>query len=229
MSILRIDQLDYHAASDDKGEGFRLSVDQFTMFAGDKVAIVGPSGAGKTTLLNLIAGTIKAQSGDIKLLGKSTQNLSASELDSVRGRHLGVVFQSLNLLPFASAQHNVTVAGSFSAERRKRGRGTEQSLLKALGLDLNTLASRRPVQQMSVGQQQRIAAARALYGAPDLILADEPTSALDAENRDRFLALLLDALDASRQAILVVTHDMALARRFDRVISMEALTSGQSQ
>ena len=228
MSILRIEQLDYHAASDDTGGGFRLSIDQFKMSAGDKVAIVGPSGTGKTTLLNLIAGTIKAQSGDIELLGKSTQNLSASEFDRVRGKHLGVLFQSLNLLPFASAQHNVAVAGSFSAERRKRGRGTEQSLLKALGLDLNTLGA-RPVRQMSVGQQQRIAAARALYGAPDLILADEPTSALDAENRDKFLALLLDALDASRQAILVVTHDMALARHFDRVISIEALTSGQSQ
>lgn len=228
MSILRIEQLDYHAASDDTGGGFRLSIDQFNMSAGDKVAIVGPSGTGKTTLLNLIAGTIRAQSGDIELLGKSTQNLSASELDRVRGRHLGVLFQSLNLLPFASAQHNVTVAGSFSAERRKRGRGSEPSLLNALGLDLNALGS-RPVRQMSVGQQQRIAAARALYGAPDLILADEPTSALDAENRDKFLALLLDALDASRQAILVVTHDMALARHFDRVISIEALASGHSQ
>ena len=228
MSILRIEQLDYHATSDDTGEGFRLSIDQFSVSAGDRVAIVGPSGTGKTTLLNLIAGTIKAQNGDIKLLGKSTQNLSASELDSVRGRHLGVLFQSLNLLPFASAQHNVTVAGSFSAERKKRGRGSESSLLKALGLDLNALGARQ-VRQMSVGQQQRIAAARALYGAPDLILADEPTSALDAENRDKFLALFLDALDASRQAILVVTHDMALARHFDRVISIEALTSGQLQ
>lgn len=228
MSILRIEQLDYHAASDDTGGGFRLSIDQFSVSAGDKVAIVGPSGTGKTTLLNLIAGTIKAQSGDIELLGKSTQNLSTSELDSLRGRHLGVLFQSLNLLPFASAQHNVAVAGSFSAERRKRGRGSEPSLLKALGLDLNALGA-RPVRQMSVGQQQRIAAARALYGAPDLILADEPTSALDAENRDKFLALLLDALDASRQAILVVTHDMALARHFDRVISIEALASGHSQ
>ena len=228
MSILRIEQLDYHAASDDTGEGFRLSIDQFNMSAGDKVAIVGPSGTGKTTLLNLIAGTIKAQSGDIKLLGRSTQNLSASELDNVRGTHLGVLFQSLNLLPFASAQYNVSVAGSFSAERRKRGRGSERSLLNALGLDLNTLGA-RPVRQMSLGQQQRIAAARALYGAPDLILADEPTSALDAENRDKFLALLLDALDASRQAILVVTHDMALARHFDRMISIETLASGQSQ
>ena len=222
MSILRIEQLDYHVSPPHSGEAFRLTIPNFHMKAGDKVAIVGPSGTGKTTLLNLIAGTIKAQRGSINLAGEDIQNLPARQ---IRGKHLGILFQSLHLLPFASAHHNISVAGTFNAARRQRGAGTERYLLEKLGLDVTALGS-RPVRQMSLGQQQRVAAARALYGAPDLILADEPTSALDTDNRDKFLTLLLSALDTSRQAILVVTHDMALARHFDRVITIDSLASG---
>jgi len=148
-------------------------------------------------------------------------------MDKFRGTHIGFIYQTLNLIPWLSTRENIALGLAFAPQRRARLSaglaGTITDFMARLDLDAGTLGD-QPAGLLSLGQQQRVAAARALVGAPDLVLADEPSSALDAVNTEKFFDLLMAGLDRQRQVLLVVSHDARLAPRFDRVINMADLT-----
>lgn len=203
-----------------------LDVPAFRVEAGERVFLRGPSGSGKSTLLGLIAGVLAPQSGTIRVLGEDMSALSSSSRDRLRADHVGVVFQMFNLVPYLSVTGNVLLPLRFSPARRKAAgndaEGEARRLLARLGLDDEDLLSRR-VSDLSVGQQQRVAAARALIGAPRLIIADEPTSALDADARDRFIALLSEEVTRTGASLLFVSHDASLAPLFTRAVDLAAI------
>jgi putative ABC transport system ATP-binding protein len=205
--------------------GFTLAVPELSLERGERLLLIGPSGSGKSTLLALIAGIVAPLEGHIRVLGEDIARLGASARDRFRAEHMGVVFQMFNLLPYGSAVDNVLLPLSFAPVRRKRlGSQAAQEaearrLLARLGLDGSAIARRRAA-DLSVGQQQRVAAARALIGRPELMIADEPTSALDTETRDQFLELVFAELAESGAGLLMVSHDAALAPRFDRVVRL---------
>lgn len=209
-----------------------IDIEELHLEAGEHLFVRGSSGSGKTTLLNLLAGVHTPSEGEIRLLGTNLADLSASKRDQFRADHIGVVFQQFNLLPYLTTLENVTLACSFSA--RKRNRATKdvdvlsnaRRLLDALNLDEELHGA--PVNKLSVGQQQRVAVARALIGSPEILIADEPTSALDADNRDRFLGLLFDVASEQASTLIFVSHDPALADRFARTLELttEAQAAG---
>lgn len=211
-----------------QASGFGIAVDHFTLAPREKLLLIGPSGSGKSTLLSLIAGIVAPQSGRISILGTDIARLSASERDRFRAEHLGVIFQMFNLLPYGTVVDNVLLALSFARKRRERagGQAGERQeaarLLSRLGLD-DKLVAGRSAASLSVGQQQRVAAARALIGRPDLVIADEPTSALDRNRQIAFLDLLFGELDAAGAALMMVSHDETLSHRFDRVAHLDGI------
>ena len=195
----------------------------------DHVFLQGPSGSGKSTLLALVGGILVSESGTLKVLGTEIKSLSSSARDSFRVDHIGFIFQLFNLLPYLSIEENVILPLSFSKIRSKRAGRTKvdqvkeaQRLLKALGLG-EQLAEKSPVTELSVGQQQRVAAARALIGNPELIIADEPTSALDAELRHSFLELLFSECKKAGSTLLFVSHDSSLSELFKKKFSMNEI------
>jgi len=208
-----------------------VAIDELSLDAGEHLFVRGASGSGKTTLLNLLAGIHVPTTGTIRLLGTDIAALSPSRRDRFRADHIGVVFQQFNLLPYLTMLENVTVSQAFSSRKRDRSSKsdvttTARRLLRSLNLpdDLH----RSPAAELSVGQQQRVAVARALIGGPEILIADEPTSALDADNRDRFLDLLFQEAEAQGCTLIFVSHDPQLAERFERVIEL-AETDGELQ
>ena len=201
-----------------------LDIERFDLAPGERVFLHGPSGSGKSTLLGLIAGIHLPQAGHIRLRGQDLVSMSASQRDRIRGSELGYVFQQFNLVPYLSVLENVLLPLTFSSERQARamsnGVPADQGvqLLRALGLD-DDLAERAPG-TLSVGQQQRVAVARALLGSPPLLICDEPTSALDADARDNFLDLLITSVEASDAALIFVSHDPGLAGHFNRQLKL---------
>jgi putative ABC transport system ATP-binding protein len=193
--------------------------------AGRTVFVHGPSGCGKSTLLGLMAGVLQPQHGSVQLLGKSWAALRGGARDARRADHVGVVFQQFNLLPYLTVLDNVLLPCRFSRLRASRCLPTPlaaaQLLLQQVGLSAD-LFNRR-ADALSVGQQQRVAAARALMGAPELVLADEPTSALDAPLRDSFMQLLLTQCAASGSTLVFVSHDQRLATLFDDQLLLPGL------
>lgn len=207
--------------------GFSLAISRLEAARGETVLLIGPSGSGKSTLLAIIAGIVAPASGRVAVLGQDMRALNAAGRDRFRAEHIGVIFQMFNLLPYGTALDNVLLPLSFARGRRARVRqplAEARRLLGQLGLDPGVVGERRAA-ELSVGQQQRVAAARALIGAPELIIADEPTSALDPESRDQFLGLVLKEIAASGAGLLMVSHDPALAPRFDRVVRLADLIS----
>ncbi len=202
-----------------------LAIDALEVPAGRSVFLFGPSGCGKSTLLGLLAGVLVARSGVVRLLGEDWRALSAARRDARRARHVGIVFQQFNLLPYLSALDNVLLPCRFSPERAARcadgPRAAAEGLLGEVGL-APALWSRRAT-ELSVGQQQRVAAARALIGAPELVIADEPTSALDAALREEFMALLLGECRSRGSTLVFVSHDERLAGHFDQRLALPAL------
>jgi putative ABC transport system ATP-binding protein len=200
-----------------------LSIPTLKVVRGERVFLQGASGSGKSTLLGLIGGVLQPAQGTINVLGQSLQDLSGARRDAFRAAHIGFIFQMFNLLPFLSMVDNVVLAARFSKERATRAGGDltreARRLLVALGLDDPRLLA-RPVTSLSMGQQQRVAAARALLGRPDLVIADEPTSALDAQSRFDFLALLKRECSDVGATLLFVSHDTTLASAFDRSLDM---------
>ncbi|WP_028452773.1 ABC transporter ATP-binding protein [Chitinilyticum aquatile] len=206
-----------------------LCIGQFTLAPAEKLFLYGPSGCGKSTLLALLAGIHWPQTGQIKILGQDLAALSASARDQFRADHMGYVFQQFNLLPYLPVLQNVLLGCRFSRQRQQRARaiaGTpERQAMDLLErLDLGGLASQQ-ARQLSVGQQQRVAVARALIGAPEILIADEPTSALDEARRDAFVSLLFDCASQQQTAVLMVSHDARLASGFDRSLSLPELNT----
>ncbi|MEO9899648.1 ATP-binding cassette domain-containing protein [Nisaea sp.] len=214
-----------HIAFQWPGSAFRFGLDQFRIERAERVLLLGPSGGGKSTLLGLISGISQPQEGRIEILGTDLTNLSSAQRDRFRAEHLGVIFQMFNLLPYASALDNVRIGLSFAPHRSRRVREQETAeaaaarLLSALGLPEN-IQTGQPASLLSSGQQQRVAAARALIGDPELVIADEPTSALDGESQKAFLDLVFKQLDRSGSSLLMVSHDERLAGWFDRVVRL---------
>ena len=204
-----------------------LDIPEFAIAPGERLFLHGPSGCGKSTLLGILAGVITPAAGAVRIGGVDVAALPAGARDRFRADNVGFVFQQFNLLPYLSILDNVLLPCRFSARRRRRAaqggagpRAEADRLLGRLGID--PALRQRPVAELSVGQQQRVAAARALIGAPDLIVADEPTSALDARNQRHFLDLLL-AECAAPSALVLVSHDLRLAERFDRSVALADL------
>ena len=200
---------------------FALSVGEFSVLAGETVLLLGQSGSGKSTLLSLICGTVLADAGTITVAGTNLSGLSSGRRDRFRAEQIGMIFQQFNLLPFGSVYDNIQLPLRFAPERRARVsdlRAETQELCRALGLPdvLSAKAS-----SLSVGQQQRVAVARAMIGRPPVIIADEPTSALDATSQSAFLDLLFEQVKGHGTTLLMVSHDPRLGERFDRVIAME--------
>jgi len=210
--------------------GFSLAVERFSVAAGESVLLTGPSGSGKSTLLSLIAGIAVPASGTVRLGGTELATLGGSARDRFRAERCGIIFQMFNLLPYLSVIDNVLLPLHFAAKRRQRAqqrsnlRDEARRLLERLGLESRTLGD-RPAGRLSVGQQQRVAAARALIGRPTLVIADEPTSALDRDRQRDFVDLLFEEVHAADAALLMVSHDPTLAERFDRCLPLAAIAS----
>jgi len=211
------------------GHAELLDIPGFTLERGESLFLKGPSGSGKTTLLGLLGGVQKPNRGCIQLLGQDLSTLSAGARDRFRVDHTGYIFQQFNLLPFLSVRENVELPCHFSKLRAGRAiqrygsvDGAAAALLAHLGLQDAGLLQRR-ADELSIGQQQRVAAARALIGQPELVIADEPTSALDADAREAFLELLFAECRAAGSSLLFVSHDQSLAHLFDRSLSLAEL------
>jgi putative ABC transport system ATP-binding protein len=206
--------LEYHYQ-----QGKKIVFPDIGLKRGQRLLISGFSGCGKTTLLSLIAGALKLQAGDIKFDGINYSTMSSLLLDQFRADHIGYIFQTLNLIPFLSVSENIALGVRFSQSRKSKVSNLNQEvvrLVSSLGLEREAL--KIPVSRLSVGQQQRVAAARALIGKPDLILADEPTSALDSDTTKKFLNEVMETFDSNKQAIIMVSHDASIAPYFDTVI-----------
>lgn len=198
-----------------------IDIPSFTLAAGSSAFLHGPSGAGKSTLLALLGGVALPERGRIELLGQDLGALTGRARDAFRADHIGFIFQQFNLLPWLSAFDNVLLPCTFSARRRQRAGNAHDTAARLLAhLDLAESLWQKPAAELSVGQQQRVAAARALIGQPEIIIADEPTSALDAPRQQRFVDLLLAEAETAGAALLFVSHDTRLAAHFDRQIAL---------
>ena len=204
-----------------------LAISGFELAGGERLFLHGPSGSGKSSLLALIGGVTLPQRGRVELMGTDLPALGAHARDRFSADHIGFVFQQFNLLPWLSALDNVLLPCRFSARRCRRAGGDPKAeAARLLGhLDLAEAEWMRPAAELSVGQQQRVAAARALIGRPEILIADEPTSALDAERQQAFIDLLLQESAAVGAALVFVSHDRRLAAHFDRVLALDEINS----
>lgn len=204
-----------------------LSLEHLGVAKGERLFLKGPSGSGKSTLLNLLGGVTVPRRGTVTVLGQDLGALSAAARDRFRAEHVGYIFQLFNLVPYLSVLDNVLLPLRFSRTRREqvRERGGSRAeagrLIIQLGLGAELLD--RPATELSVGQQQRVAAARALIGGPELVVADEPTSALDADTRALFIRLLMDECATQGATLVFVSHDASLEPLFDRGVALNEI------
>ena len=203
-----------------------LDITQFSVARGERIFIKGASGCGKSTLLSLLGGVNTPTQGQVLLLDTSIGDLRGAKRDHFRSNHIGFIFQMFNLIPYLSMIDNVTLPCRFSKPRRDKALQRNKSLedeavrlLAHLGLDDKTLLDRK-VTELSMGQQQRVAAARALIGSPEVVIADEPTSALDADSRESFLNLLFNECKEVGATLVFVSHDPSLQTLFDHTIAL---------
>lgn len=192
-----------------------LKINNFEINKGESVFLFGPSGSGKSTLLEILTGILTAQKGEVQILGEDLLKLATHKRDKFRSKHMGYVFQSFNLIPYLNVKENIQLPLFLNRERKSDQQEFDR-LVNGLGL---TEFLDRPVTQLSVGQQQRVAVARALIGKPELILADEPTSSLDYDHRERFVQLLFQFCKEFGTTVLFVSHDRSLEKLFSKSIS----------
>nr|CAA6824793.1 MAG: Methionine ABC transporter ATP-binding protein [uncultured Thiotrichaceae bacterium] len=218
MSVIELKQLRFRW----KGQQHdTLSLSDLQIQRGEHVFLHGASGTGKTTLLNLLTGIMTPTEGGIHILGQPFHELSPTQRDRFRADHMGVIFQQFNLLPYLSVLDNVLLPCHFSARRKAQAGQVQETAEQLLShLKLSPELCRKKVTELSVGQQQRVAVARALIGKPELIIADEPTSALDTSTRNNFLDLLFSEAEAQNSTLIFVSHDPYIAKRFPRVIEL---------
>ena len=208
-----------------------VDIAELEVARGERLFVEGPSGSGKSTLLCLVAGILMPTGGTVDVLGESVSALGAAARDRFRAENIGFVFQMFNLLPYLSLVDNVVLPCHFSRARAEVALQNSASLadeamrlLERLGLGANALRGRR-VTELSIGQQQRVAVARALIGRPPLVVADEPTSAMDATARIAFVELLLEECATAGSTVVFVSHDPSLAASFGRSVSMREINA----
>ena len=185
--------------------------------AGEIVSIVGASGAGKSTLLQIMGSLLEADSGEVIIDGVKLSTLSEDKLSDFRNRHIGFIFQSYHLLPEFTAMENVMMPMLIAGGKRIDAEARARELLDLVGMSHRV--EHKP-EALSGGEQQRVAIARALINRPSVVLADEPTGNLDTATRDEIQRLFIELRDRTGQTFVIVTHDVALAKRSDRTIRM---------
>ena len=211
-----------------------LKIEGWQVAEQERIFLHGDSGSGKSTLLNLIGGVLRPQHGTLHLLGHDLTTLPAAALDRFRVDHIGFIFQQFNLIPYLSLLDNVLLPCRFSRRRAARaaaqGRSPRDEALRLLAaLDIDPTLADQPAAEISVGQQQRVAVARALIGRPEIIMADEPTSALDATRQAQFVDLLMAETAAAGSTLLFVSHDQRLAGHFDRQVRLSDINSADME
>ena len=206
-----------------------LNIAELNVIKGEHLFIEGPSGSGKTTFLNILAGVQRGQEGSVEMLGQPIGEMNNRSLDQLRADHMGIIFQLFNLIPYLSVIENILLPCSFSRVRTERVLKMNNNLeseavklSKALGLDDVDLKNHKAI-NLSVGQQQRVAAARALIGAPEIIIADEPTSALDQISTNQFMELLIQECDRNSSTLIFVSHDTSLKPFFGQSFSFNEM------
>ncbi len=198
-----------------------INISRFEIKQSEKVFLHGPSGHGKSTLLNLIAGVLAPTKGDLWVLGHNLKDLSASKRDRLRGENIGYIFQIFNLIPYLDIKENIILPCLINSKRsREDFEKQAEELINALGLREH---AHKKVTDLSIGQQQRVAAARALIGEPKLVIADEPTSALDEKNTQEFMQLLIGLCEKRGFTLLFVSHDERLRNYFSRSVSLSEI------
>ena len=218
---IRLDSVRFYWS---KNKDFKIFIPELKISEGEKVLLLGESGSGKTTLLSLVSGFLSPISGDIYLNEKNINSLSARSRDQYRSDNIGIIFQQFNLLPYANVIDNVILPLYFSKVRASKiinQKETAINLCKSLRLP-DTVTSMQ-ASNLSVGQQQRVAVARALIGNPSLVIADEPTSSLDSDAQNIFLDLMFAQIEKNNSSLLMVSHDISLSSYFDRVIDINEI------
>lgn len=214
-----------------QGAHSQFVLHDFALAKGEHVFIYGPSGSGKSTLLSLITGVQQHNSGSISILDTAFSTLSQKQKDRFRADHIGYIFQQFNLLPYLSVVENIVLPCQFSSQRKSNVTGSLTQRAHELldKLHLPKSVREKPVIDLSVGQQQRVAAARALIGEPKIVIADEPTSALDYDNRSAFIELLMEEANRVGSTLVFVSHDPTLESLFERVIHLPTLNRAGGQ
>ncbi len=219
---LEITDLRFHYDASERG-GFELRLDSLRLERAQELLLMGRSGCGKSTLLQLIAGLLDPSKGSVRIGGNDIHACKGAQRDQLRGRSLGMVFQTFNLLQGFSALENVEIALLMSvgggARDSRAWKARAETLLRSLGIERLTAKA----EELSIGQQQRVAIARALACRPTLVLADEPTASLDPENALNAVRVLRDACREEGAALLVVSHDPSLEAHFERHHRLDAL------
>lgn len=207
-----------------------LDIKELEIKKGEKVFLHGPSGSGKSTLLNLFAGVLTPSQGSVKIIETSLQWLSQSKRDQFRGDHIGFIFQRFNLINYLSIAENISLPCRTSKKRKQNLKGSMETEITRLVDHLNlTPYINKTVSKLSVGQQQRVAVARALIGAPEIIIADEPTSSLDDDVTDKFIELLLKECNEKQTTVIFVSHDKRLSKHFNREIVLKDINSAAGE
>lgn len=213
-NLIKIKDLEYKALNN---SNFSLKIRNFKLNKSESLLIYGDSGAGKSTFLNLISGALNFNKGEINILGTAVSNISSSQKDIIRGDHFGIVFQTFNLLPYLTVKNNILLGKAYSKKKELKSNNEDvKALMDKLALNYEELIERKAY-ELSIGQQQRVAVARALIGKPEIILADEPTSALDSNSQKEFINLLFKSLDDNEQGLIMVSHDNKLSKKFKTV------------
>jgi putative ABC transport system ATP-binding protein len=225
MNILELQKVKFRYS---ESAPWVLDIDSFKVKSGERTFLFGPSGCGKTTFLEILAGVLTPQEGTYSFLGKDVMAMTSAQKDQLRSAHIGYIFQSFNLIPYLSVEENISLPLYLSSDRRKKVNSTEEKneilrICEEIGI---AELLKRPVTDLSVGQQQRVAVARALLGKPELILADEPTSALDHDHREKFIRLLFDVCKKEGTTVLFVSHDRSLQELFDHSVSLPQINQG---
>lgn len=209
---LKITDLAFRYPTSREGEAFELSMPSLVLAQGEQMLLAARSGGGKSTLLNLVCGLLDPDAGRIEIAGQDIHALRGPARDRFRGRSIGIIFQTFNLLTGFSAAENVMAAMMFSAIPPSEHRSRALELLASLGIT----SPHESAENLSVGQQQRVAVARAVACDPVLVLADEPTASLDPQNAANAIDLIEKACQARRASLLCVSHDPSIASRFTR-------------
>jgi putative ABC transport system ATP-binding protein len=221
MSLLEVKDLEF--CYDEKIP--ILKIPHFSVEGGETVFLFGPSGSGKTTFLEILSGVLVPQRGSVMVAGTDITRLNSSARDHFRGQKIGYIFQSFNLIPYLSVLENILLPSQLKKQLKKSTFDAAELKNITEVLEIDQLLNSR-VTEISVGQQQRVAAARALLGAPDLILADEPTSALDFDARENFLKLLFELCRRKKTALIFVSHDRTLKGLFQKQVSLPEINRG---